>query len=266
MTDALEYPEQPAFTALPPQVRGEIVLLLRDASKALEDHAPGSKHRIATTLKRIMPVLAEHGLDRWADLFWADAERLIDIADTPHARSQLPNRQGFTGSRLSGAYSQYGKWHSDQTKREEMAEWHRAQDEGHGVHGWQRGKAAAFASQIYRMRRHLGLGRDAAPAALMGLVKGAAAYLDELGETNPAALGDLYLSMHGRPEAEPRIHHEVIRSALADPYGSIHPIRQIMRQLVTYTPEEGIALNRDYASVADSLAEYSRSYRPAKGR
>lgn len=258
-TDPTASPEEGPFRALPATTRAEILLLLRDTELQLRKRGPEAKQHHAAALKRILPVLAEHGLDRWADLFWADAERLIQIGDTPHARSQT-HRLSHTGSRLTGAFDQYSQWHGAERVKETSALDAADRAVDRPVLS-RRGAAGELRMTFWRkdVRGSFQYFHNLSPKAIHGLVKQTLGYLDQLARERPEELADIYLGLHGRPELLPASYRDVF-SGLGGPMPGQSFATQMMQQLVQYRPETGITLNRDTQAIADTLARYSEHH------
>ena len=264
MDDPYAFPEEAPFKALPATTRGDIVLLLRGLQRDVDTYGPGTKKVPAEALKRILPTLAEHGLDRWANMFWADAERLIEIAETPHARSQEPNRQGFTASRVSGAFTQYAKWHLDQSSREEFDRDQQDRGQGRPVFG-QRGAAGELRLALYDKPTSSAIQQfhNLSPEAIRGLVRQATRYLDQMERERPEELGSIYLGLHYDRKHLPASYKAVF-SALDGPLPGQFFATQMMQSLLTYSPDEGLNINRNTRAVADGLQTYSEHYTPGR--
>ncbi len=252
--------QEAIFKALPAKTRGEIVLLLRHTEKELRAHGAGSKPAISTALKRILPTLSSHELDRWADLMWKDAEELTAIADTPHARSQT-HRQSHIGSRLSGAGTEYGIWHKQQSIAEETPINSAERSADRAL--WKRGASGELRLQFFKkdIKDSFQYFHNISPETLHGLVRGTLRYLDQVEKERPGDLERIYLATHGKPEHTPR-HYKEVFGGLSGPMPGGTFVRQMMEQFLTYDPEKGLEISRDTQAIADTLAEYAANYQP----
>lgn len=265
MDNPYAFPEKEPFQALPATTRGEIVLLLRGSQRDLWTHGPGTKKVPAEALARILPALSSQGLDHWADLFWKDAERLMEIAETPHARSQT-DRQRSAASRVDGAFTQYAKWHMDQSQREELAldNADRAEQRPTFSH---RGAAGELRLAFRDGKTPASIinFKNLSPARLTELVRLTVRYLEHTQRDRPEQLADIYLGLHYDRKHLPSAY-QVVFSGLNGPLSGQNFASELVGRILTYAPDTGLTLNTDIRALKASMAEYSANYDPRRDR